>query len=464
MSTFRLGGVSKSQSLVPSRGTAVSQVSSGSPPDPIEERTVALSSDVQSQISDEVMRRMNIDAASKMQPDEMVGKLEELINHIVEEQHLQVNAQEQRAMALLICDDMLGTGPLEPLMRDEGVTDIMINGPDRVFIEKRGRLVLTKIRFRNETHLREIAGRIARNVGRKLDEASPLVDARLPDGSRVNIVIPPIAIDGTSLSIRRFSKSEITLDTLMRYNSMSEKMKQFLTLAAQARLNILISGGTSSGKTTLLNAISRNISDNERVVTIEDAAELRLQQPHVVRLETRPTRGEGAGENIDQGRLVANALRMRPDRIILGEVRSKEAWDLLQAMNTGHDGSYGTLHANTPRDALSRLENMIMMAGMDLPSRAIRNQIAGAVDIVVQAERMIDGIRRVSKIIEVTGIEGETISTQDLFYFEIIDQKQGKLTGEFVCSNAQLRCRDKLRRAGLEEQARKIFSANTGVL
>lgn len=427
--------------------------------DPMLERTTQLDSEIQTLISDEVMTRMNVEAAGQMQVDELVSKLVELITIIVEEKRLQVNGAEQRALALTIADDMTGIGPIEQLMKDEGITDIMINGPYKIFIEQKGRVFLTPIKFRNEKHVREIAGRMARNVGRRLDDMSPLVDARLADGSRVNIVIPPVALDGTTISIRRFSKQEITLDKLVQFGAMNSKMRDFLMLAAEARLNLVISGGTSSGKTTLLNAISRGISNNERILTIEDAAELRLQQTHVVRLETRPkSGGDSLGENIDQSRLVANALRMRPDRIILGEVRRGEAFDLLQAMNTGHDGSMGTCHANSPRDALARFENMVMMAGFELPVKAIRTQIASALEIIVQAERMVDGKRRVSRISEVTGIEGDTISLQDLFHFEVRDMKNGVIDGDFVCSNANLRCRDKLRRVGLENEARRIFS------
>lgn len=774
----------------------------------LDARQTSLSPQMQAEIQQVVSERINVEAAGKMEHDQLVLQLDDLIGAIVRDRRLQINASEQRALALSIADDMLGVGPLESLMRDDAITDILVFGQEKVVVEKKGKMAMVPVRFRDEAHLRGIAARIARYVNRRLDEANPLVDARLPDGSRVNIVIPPVAIDGTMISIRKFSKQEITLDTMVRYGSISDRMKDFLRIASEARLNIVVSGGTGSGKaleastpvltpsgwrpikdltvgdlvtapsgeavpvegvypqgrlplfrvsfedgrsvlccddhlwrvwtrasvwsparrreervmgwrtvplreirgwfergrvaagrtaiplvapsavplpaveqplaayvvgallgagrlssrlcrisgrdagvvervrallpgsvlravpgdggdkviaggrirqvlrglgmfglrswekripacyrtgsveqrlelvrglldtngtvgkggsvsfattsealaqdlreilwslgaivkmsprtptcphrgergrgrpawvldivhpdpaslfalerkkarcrpsaisrrlrisaiepagegdavcisvgspdrlyvardfvvthnTTLLNAISRHIMPHEQVVTIEDAAELRLQQPFVRRLETRPRIGDQQGEHIDQRRLVANALRMRPDRIILGEVRQGEAFDLLQAMNTGHEGSLATLHANSPRDALARLENMILMAGFELPLRAIRNQIASAIDVIVQVERMIDGARRVVNIIEVTGIEGDVISTQDLFHFEVLEQRGGQIKGEFVCANAQLRSRDKLRRAGLEAEARRIFA------
>jgi pilus assembly protein CpaF len=416
-----------------------------------------LKTELRDSLIEAVFQMVNMETATKMVYDRLVDQLEELIGQVATERRLQINRQEQTSLAMQIADDMLGIGPLEPLLKDDTITDIMVNGPTKVFVERKGKLTLTPITFRDENHLRNIASRIARNVGRRLDEATPMVDARLPDGSRVNIVIPPISIDGTAVSIRRFSKVEITLDMLVSFGALGEQMKQFLEIASEARLNILISGGTSSGKTTLLNALSRNIANNERIITIEDAAELRLQQPHVLRMETRPKTSESASE-IGQRHLVANALRMRPDRIILGEVRGGEAFDLLQAMNTGHDGSLGTMHANTPRDALARLENMILMAGFELPMKAIRSQIASAVNLIIQAERMVDGQRRISRITEITGLENDVITTQDLFYFNARDNKQGMIRGEYVCNNVNLRCMDKLHRFGLAAEARRILT------
>jgi pilus assembly protein CpaF len=328
-------------------------------------------------------------------------------------------------------NDMLGLGPLEPLLADETITDIMVNGPNRVYVERRGKLEQTDITFRDDEHVMNIATRIVSRIGRRVDESVPLADARLPDGSRVNIIIPPLSIDGPSISIRKFAKKKITLDIMERQGNMSPQMSRLLKIAGRTRLNILISGGTGSGKTTLLNAISHMIDPTERVVTIEDAAELQMQQPHVVRLETRPANLEGLGE-IGQRDLLKNALRMRPDRIILGEIRSGEALDMLQAMNTGHDGSMGTIHANNPREALTRMENMVAMSGVRLPTEAVRSQIAAAIQLIVQVSRMRDGMRRIVRITEVVGLEGDIITTQDLFWYEFKGEgRDGQLDGEF---------------------------------
>jgi pilus assembly protein CpaF len=328
----------------------------------------------------------------------------------------------------------LGLGPLEPLLADEAITDIMINGPKQVYVEKKGKLVVTDVVFRDNAHLMNIAQRIVTRVGRRVDETTPLCDARLPDGSRVNVIIPPLAIDGASISIRKFSKKSITIDRMVETRNISREMGVILKIAAACRLNILISGGTGSGKTTLLNAMSRMIDTSERIVTIEDAAELQLQQPHVVRLETRPANLEGEGQ-ITMRDLVKNALRMRPDRIILGEIRGEEALDVLQAMNTGHDGSMTTIHANRPREALTRLENMVGMAGINLPSKAVRTQIASAVHLIVQVSRMRDGVRRVQQITEIVGMEGDVITTQDLYTYRYEGENEdGSLKGEFVSS------------------------------
>jgi pilus assembly protein CpaF len=325
-------------------------------------------------------------------------------------------------------------GPIEPLLEDDAVTDIMINGPKQIYIEKRGKIELTAVTFEDNAHLLNICNRIVSRVGRRVDEASPICDARLPDGSRVNIIIPPLAIDGASVSIRKFGKRQIGFDQMAQQGNISSAMATFLRIAARSRLNLIVSGGTGSGKTTMLNALSGMIDNGERVVTIEDAAELRMQQPHVVRLETRPSNLEGNGE-VSMRDLVKNALRMRPDRIILGEVRGPEAIDLLQAMNTGHDGSMGTLHANRPREALTRLENMVTMGVASLPPKAIRTQIAGSLQLIVQISRMRDGIRRVTHITEVMGMEGEVVITQDLFTYEFKSENQdGKLTGTFKSS------------------------------
>ncbi|MEN3952830.1 CpaF family protein [Iodidimonas sp. SYSU 1G8] len=379
----------------------------------------------------EVLERIDASAAVRMSREELQGELGGLVSEILLERRIVLGQREQQELTKKLVDEMIGFGPLEPLLADEAVTDIMVNGPDKVYVEKGGKLTLTEVVFRNNAHVMNVAQRIVSRVGRRIDESVPLVDARLPDGSRVNIIAPPLALDGTSISIRKFSKKKITLDVMVRTKNISPAMCTVLKVAAASRLNILISGGTGSGKTTLLNAMSRMIDVGERIVTIEDAAELQLQQPHVVRLETRPPNIEGRGE-ITMRDLVKNSLRMRPDRIILGEIRSAEAIDMLQAMNTGHDGSLSTIHANSSREALIRLENMVSMGGHSLSERSMRTQIANAIDMIVQVERMRDGIRRITQVSEVVGLEGDVILMQDLFTYEyggaVVD---GRLVGEF---------------------------------
>ncbi len=381
-----------------------------------------------------LMEQIDLQTASRMPQDELRRQIIDVIGEIVMEQKLAINQSEQQVLAAAIVDDMIGLGPLEPLLLDELITDIMVNGPDQVYIERKGKLELADVRFRDNDHVMNIAQRIVTAIGRRVDESSPICDARLKDGSRVNVIAPPLSLKGCSISIRKFSKKKITLDVMAGQNNISAEVCKLLKIAGACRLNIIISGGTGSGKTTLLNALSRMIDHGERVVTIEDAAELQLQQPHVVPLETRPANLEGDGE-INMRDLVKNALRMRPDRIILGEVRGGEAIDLLQAMNTGHDGSFGTLHANSPREALTRLENMVNMSGMRLPSHAIRHQISSAVQLIVQIQRMRDGMRRVTHVTEVLGMEGEVIITQDLYTYQFHgEDEHGKLVGEFKSS------------------------------
>lgn len=378
-----------------------------------------------------LLERIDVAAASKLSRAELSRQISSAVVEILSELRVQLNLTEQSDLVTSVINDMLGLGPLEPLLADESITDIMVNGPKQIYIERKGKLELTDIVFRDNGHVLNVATRIVTRIGRRIDETSPLVDARLEDGSRVNIVIPPLALDGPSISIRKFSKRSITLDIMASQGNLAVKMAYVLKIAGRSRLNILISGGTGSGKTTLLNAISQMIDHGERIVTIEDAAELQLQQPHIVRLETRPSNLEGGGE-IGMRDLVKNALRMRPDRIILGEVRGSEALDMLQAMNTGHDGSMCTLHANTPREAITRLENMVAMANFNLPSRSVRTQIASAVHLIVQISRMRDGMRRITNITEVVGMEGEVITTQPLFEFEFKgEDAAGKLVGEF---------------------------------
>ena len=348
-----------------------------------------------------------------------------------------------------LISEILGLGPIEPLLKDPSVTEVMVNGPDSIYIERKGRLQKTDVRFRNTEHLMHIIDRIVTAVGRRVDESSPMVDARLADGSRVNVIIPPLSLTGPCVTIRKFSKDVLTVDKMIEFGSFDKRMAEFLEDCVKGRLNIVVSGGTGSGKTTLLNVLSSYVPATERIVTLEDSAELQLKQDHVVTLETRPPNIEGEGE-VTMRDLVRNALRMRPDRIIVGECRTGEALDMLQAMNTGHDGSMTTAHANSARDALSRLETMVLMSGMELPLRAIRSQIASAVDIIVQIARLRDGSRKIINIAEVTGMEGDIITLQDLFYFENhgVDQ-DGRITGAFLTSGLRPLCTEKLAMNGV---------------
>ncbi|MBF9002873.1 CpaF family protein [Vibrio nitrifigilis] len=369
---------------------------------------------------------------ASMPPEKLKQQINEIISSICDEHRLQFSAEEERHIGATMFNEMIGIGPIQPLLADESVNDILVNGAGQVFVERFGKLELTPIHFIDEEHVFNIAQRIAARVGRRIDETHPMVDARLEDGSRVNIITHPLALDGTTISIRKFMRRNMSLEILADKGAMNDEMITVLKRAMNARLNVIISGGTGAGKTTLLNALSQNISNDDRIITIEDAAELQLQQIHVVRLETRPVSAEGSGK-VDQRDLVRNALRMRPDRIILGEVRGGESFDMLQAMNTGHDGSLCTVHANTPRDAIMRLENMVMMANMQLPLEAIRRQIASAVDLIVQVERMSDGGRRVVSITEVCGMEDDVIQTQELYAFATKEiDGHGKVHGDYV--------------------------------
>ena len=378
----------------PNLSKAVAELSSTAAPASTPARTTSRASveEAATRVQAIIMDRIDVAAASRLPRDQIARQISEVVGEILAEEKIQLNALEQRDLVTLLLNEMLGLGPLESLLADETVTDIMVNGAKSVYVERRGKLQRTDVEFRDDSHVMNVATRIVTAIGRRVDESSPLVDARLLDGSRVNIIIPPLAIDGPSISIRKFSKKGITLDIMARQGNMSEKMATVLKIAARSRLNILISGGTGSGKTTLLNALSQLIDPGERIVTIEDEAELQLQQPHVVRLETRPANLEGDGE-INMRDLVKNSLRMRPDRIILGEVRGSEAVDMLQAMNTGHEGSLGTIHANRPREALTRLENMIGLAGINLPAKAVRTQIAAAIDMS-SPSRATSSVRR----------------------------------------------------------------------
>jgi pilus assembly protein CpaF len=396
------------------------------------------------------LAQMDPTMLASLPPDVLTQEVERVLAEIATEKRIQLNAREQRQMATELANDMLGLGPLEPLLDDDSITDIMVNGPHRVFVERKGKVVLSDVRFRDAGHVGNVCQRIAAAIGRRVDESSPMVDARLKDGSRVNIVFPPLALDGPYISIRKFARRRIDFAKLLEYGSVTTPVARILEIAGRARLNIVISGGTGSGKTTMMNAMSRMIHEDERVVTVEDAAELQLQQPHVVRMETRPASLEGRGE-ITQRDLLRNALRMRPDRIIIGEVRGNEAFDMLQAMNTGHDGSMSTIHANTTRDALTRIENMVQQGALGLPSRAIRTQIASAVDMIVQVERHRDGTRRVTQVTDVCGIEGEVVILNDIALFEIeAETADGRLLGKYKINRARPSFHHRLSYFGLD--------------
>ena len=359
-------------------------------------------------------------------------EIRDIVNEIIAIKNVVMSIAEQEQLLGDICNDVLGYGPLEPLLARDDIADIMVNGAERVFIEVNGKVQLTNIRFRDNAQLMNICQRIVSQIGRRVDESSPICDARLPDGSRVNVIAPPLAIDGPTLTIRKFKKDKLKMQDFVRFGSISQEGATVLNVIGNCRCNVLISGGTGSGKTTLLNCMTAFIDLDERVITCEDAAELQLQQPHVVRLETRPPNLEGSGE-ITMRDLVKNCLRMRPERIIVGEVRGPEAFDLLQAMNTGHDGSMGTLHANTPREALQRIESMITMGGYNLPSKTIREMVVGAIDVIIQAARLRDGSRRITHITEVIGLEGDVVITQDLFLYEITgEDESGRVKGRHV--------------------------------
>jgi pilus assembly protein CpaF len=369
---------------------------------------------------------------AQLDPDSAREEIRDIVNEIISIKAVVMSIAEQEHLLQDICNDVLGYGPLEPLLARDDIADIMVNGASRVFIEVSGKVQLTNIRFRDNAQLMNICQRIVSQVGRRVDESSPICDARLLDGSRVNVIAPPLALDGPTLTIRKFRKDKLTLDDLVRFGSISPAGARVLGVIGRSRCNILISGGTGSGKTTLLNCMTAYIDTDERVITCEDAAELQLQQPHVVRLETRPPNLEGQGM-ITMRDLVRNCLRMRPERIIVGEVRGPEAFDLLQAMNTGHDGSMGTLHANSPREAMSRLESMITMGGFALPMKTIREMVVASIDVIIQAERLRDGSRRITKVTEVVGTEGEVVITQDLMNFEIEGEDEtGRIKGKHV--------------------------------
>jgi pilus assembly protein CpaF len=395
-----------------------------------------------------LIEELDLSKLDKLAEADLRREVMRLTGDFARGERLTLNSAELEELGASIYDEMVGLGPIEPLLKDETISDILINGPHQVYVERRGELELTPVHFRDNDHLLRIVNRIVAGVGRRIDESQPMVDARLPDGSRVNAAISPIAIDGAAVSIRKFSKKPLTLEKLCEVGAMPKCVADFLYGAVRSRVSTVISGGTGSGKTTLLNALSAAISEGERLITIEDAAELQLQQPHVVRMETRPPNIEGKGE-IRQRELVKNALRMRPDRVILGEVRSEEAFDMLQAMNTGHEGSMATIHSNNPREAISRLEQMVAMGGLAISPEAVRAQIASAVGLVVQVMRMADGKRKLTYVTEIVGMEGSVVQMQDVFTFNRTHtDPDGTVHGEFRASGLRPRCLDEMIRRG----------------
>ena len=409
-----------------------------------------------------LLERVDLESMQRLTQEQIRDELRSLVERLLDEEAVVINDVERKNLTRDIRNEMLGFGPLETLLSDPTVSDILVNGHKQVYVERRGKLELTDVVFNDDAHLMKIIDKIVSRVGRRIDESSPMVDARLPDGSRVNAIIPPLAIDGPVMSIRRFSVDPLRLADLVAYTSMTAEMAEVLQGLGKAKMNILISGGTGSGKTTMLNVISGFIGHTERIVTVEDAAELQLQQPHVVRLETRPPNIEGKGE-VSQRALVRNALRMRPDRIILGEVRGAEALDMLGAMNTGHEGSMATIHANTPRDAITRLENMISMAAANLPSKAIRQQISSAISVVVQVSCLIDGKRKVTSIQEITGMEGDVITMQEIFSFKQTGVgESGAVVGYFSASGIRPHFLERLKSFGIGISSAVFEPTGTG--
>ena len=411
-------------------------------------------------VFDLLIKHIDLNAAAKMSPTELRGQIERYLFEYVEDMKVQINYKELQYIIDDIINDMVGLGPLEVLLNDKSINDIMVNSPKQVYIERKGLVHLTDVTFRNEKHVFQIAQRIAGFIGRRIDESSPMADARLRDGSRVNIIIPPISLEGTTISIRKFSQTSLHLNEMIDHGSLSPLMFRFLKLAAYSRLNVIISGGTGAGKTTLLNALSQLIDPRERIVSIEDAAELKLMQPHVVRLESRPPNIEGKGV-ITIRELVKNALRMRPDRIIIGECRGAEAFDMLQAMNTGHDGSMSTLHANSASEAINRLENMVLMAVQELPNEVIKDYITSAVDIIIQIARMRDGTRRVLQITEITDYDKKVIHTQDIFTFDYLSSTASEIHGKYTFHGISPALTQKFRENGLEQELHTLLEGST---
>ena len=404
---------------------------------------------LKSHIHGKLVEKLDLTRLNELEGDSLRREIRVVVEHLCDTENPMLNRSERERLVEEVLDEAFGFGPLELLLKEEGVADIMINGPKNVFLEKNGRIVKSDVTFRDNDHLLQILDRIVSRVGRRVDETSPMVDARLPDGSRLNAIIPPLALDGPSLTIRRFGSNPLTLADLLKFGAFTPEMVMFLEGAMKARLNIIISGGTGSGKTTLLNTLSSFISNENRIITIEDAAEIQLQQEHVLRLETRPANIEGKGR-VNATDLVKNALRMRPDRIIIGECRGGEALDMLQAMNTGHDGSMTTVHANNPRDAISRIETLVNMSGCELPLSAVRKQIASADHLIIQASRLQGGPRKVTYITEIVGMEGETIVMQDIFKFQQDGiGENGKAFGHFESTGVRPKCMELLESGGV---------------
>ena len=419
------------------------------PPPQQSERQVYLAK-MKLRIHQQLVERLDMQNLKTLPPEVVRGEVRVLIRELCQSEKGLINSADQERLMDDVMDETFGLGPLEGLLKDASVSDILVNRYDRIYVERRGRLEMVDVRFRDNGHLRQIIDRIVGRIGRRIDEISPMVDARLADGSRVNAIIPPLSLDGPAMSIRRFGAKPMQLEDLIRQGAFPPAVMDFLAAAVQARCNIIVSGGTGSGKTTLLNCLSRYIPADERVITIEDAAELQLQQPHVVRLETRPTNTEGKGE-VTQRDLVRNSLRMRPDRVIIGECRGAEALDMLQAMNTGHEGSMTTIHANSARDALARLEVMIAMAGYDIPMRALRAQVSSSIQVIVQARRLTGGRRKVVNVSEITGMEGEAIQMHDLFMYEQTGvDTDGHATGRFHATGIRPKCADRIENRGIK--------------
>lgn len=417
--------------------------------------------EIKASVFNDLIATVDLSELAKLDANSMREAITDVVTDIVGVRNLTISASEQQLLITDICNDVLGLGPLEPLIARDDIADIMVNGCNKVYIEVNGKIELTDVKFRDNQQLMNICQRIVSAVGRRVDESSPICDARLADGSRVNVIVPPLAIDGATLTIRKFKRERLTLDKLMQFGSISPEGAQLLRIIGNIRLNAIVSGGTGSGKTTLLNCLTQYIDTGERVVTCEDAAELQLQQPHVVRLETRPPNLEGTGQ-VTMRDLVRNCLRMRPERIIVGEVRGPEAFDLLQAMNTGHDGSMGTIHANNPRECISRMENMIAMGGYNLPAKTVREHISGAVQVIIQAARLRDGSRKITHVTEILGMEGEVVTLQDLFVYEIQgEDASGRLIGQHKFTGLRPSFWDRARYFGKErELAELLDSAN----